>query len=898
MKAAEKEKLAQMQERIESGELADQKCWSFIRDLNSYSAERLDSIAIHDGYRKYTYRQMFRYWERYAEAFTGLHINSRSRSRVGLIGAQQTETIFAFYALNMTGASVSLIYHLDMYDDKRIRAMIEKEKITDLVISEVYAFPKVMKGLLRDRELLGLRNIIVLESPMGGEYAIPPLEAVRRLNTAMFREMKGGLLMEDLLKEYEATPIVYGSTQSSDSSVILHTTGTVSGIHKPVPLSDRALNSFVLCAIKAKNTYDDFKNVPDKMVSFLGLCMSWVYAMVDMLHTSLGLGMEVVCLPLGVTNPHYADAIENYGINILFTSKTMLDSWNKTMPNIDLSKVKVVFMGGSYVSHEFKETFNDYLRSCGSTAQIINGYGLSELGGACILCPSDRTDDAIGYPLPGFKVKILVEDENKYYDISDGPRTGVLCLSSPTISSGRLDDTVFFELIKIDGEDYFNSNDLVRVNEDGSLTCIGRSNQFFVNNAGVRFDAGLVENAVTAQPGIAACGIAPEFHKILHDNVPILYVETTGESDGLGVVRDALIQVFIKDGKLADSNLPSQVVLVEKIPLNSGGKVDGKRLASGSVTGKRYNVNPVRIDGKTVDIMMIPAPEGEAATMGAGIPEELENDPYNILSEIFAAIPEIKDGGFARILRIPGLREIVLKLTDFDVQNVLGSIGKLAPKLMKLSIDQLPAMPRTNADGKKSDTRDWLKRLLSMFEDMEVPEFPMMPLVPPVPMMPPMPFMPPMAFMQPWGGNGSGKKDGKKKECKSEWENLKNSIEAQNEQMRNAQKMTMDAYKQQWDKAFPKMMEMQKSFAAVLPDTVPSLPGMPSLGISPRAMMEKVNEFQEIVNEHAMEQAESFQDFCMKGQEQAKSIISKTVESIENQVAEAGENSEEASEEE
>ena len=884
MSAAEKEKMEELKTRIESGQLADQKCWSFIRDLNSVSEERLDSAAVHDGYRKYSYRQMFRYWERYAEAFTGVHITGENQSRVGLIGAQQTETIFAFYALNMTGASVSLIYHLDLYDEKRIRTMIEREKITDLVISEVYAFPKVMKGLLRDRELLGLRNIILLESPMGGEYAIPPLEAVRKLNAAMFREMDGGLLMEDLLKEYEATPIAYGSTESSDSSVILHTTGTVSGIHKPVPLSDRALNSFVLCAIKMKDTYADFKNVPEKMVSFLGLCMSWVYAMVDMLHTSLGLGMEVVCLPLGVTNPHYADAIENYGINILFTSKTMLDSWNKTMPNINLSKVKVVFMGGSYVSPEFKKAFNDYLRSCGSPARIINGYGMSELGGACIICPSDRTDDAIGYPLPGFKVKILVEDENKYYDLSDGPRTGVLCMSSPTMSSGRLGDTVFFELTHIDGEDYFNSNDLVRVNEDGSMTCIGRSNQFFVNNAGVRFDAGLVENAVSSQPGIVACGIAPEFHKILHDNVPILYVESSGSSDGLGVVRDALIQVFIKDGKLADSNMPSQCVLVEKIPLNSGGKVDAKRLASGAVEGKRVNVNPVKMDGKVVDILLLPAAEGEAATMGAGIPEELEDDPYNILSEIFAAIPEIKDGGLARILRIPGLREIVLKLTDFDIHNMLGSIGKLAPKLMKLSVDQLPALPRKNADGKKFDTRDWLKHLLTMFEEMEVPEFPS----PVMPFMPPVPFMPPMPFLQPWGW---GEKNGSK-ERGNQWQELKKAVETQNEQLRDAQKLTMDACKEQWDKAFPKIMDMQKSFTASLPDEMPLLPGLPSVGLSPRKFMEKLNEFEEAFNEHAKEQAESFQNFYMQGQERARTTISKTMESIGDRLAKKREDAE------
>ena len=446
MRAAEKEQLEKIKARMESGELVEQKCWSFIRELNSCSAQRLDSVAIRDGYRQYTYRQMFRYWERYAEAFSAVNITDKNQSRVGLIGVQQTETIFAFYGLNMTGASVSLIYFLDLYDEKRIRTMIEREKITDLVISEVCAFPKVMKGLLRDRELLGLRNIILLESPMGGKYAIPPLEMVRKLNTSMFRELDGGLVMEDLLKEYEATPIAFGKPESTDGSVIMHTTGTVSGIHKPIPMADRALNAFVVSAMDAKGMYAELKNAPTKMVSFLGMNMSWVYAMVDMLHTSLAFGMELVCIPLGVTNPRYAEAIEDCGINILFTSLAFLDTWTKTMPDIDLSAVKVVFMGGTYVSPEAKKQFNDYLRSCGSTARVINGYGLSELCGACIIASSDRTDDAIGYPLPGFKVKIFSEDEEKFYDLSDGPHTGVLYLSSPTMSSGRLDDTVFFEL--------------------------------------------------------------------------------------------------------------------------------------------------------------------------------------------------------------------------------------------------------------------------------------------------------------------------------------------------------------------------------------------------------------------------------------------------------------------
>lgn len=881
MKPSENEQLTSIQARQEFGVNADQKCWAYIKELNSCCPERLERIAVHDGYRKYTYRQMFRYWERYAEAFSGVHISGANHSRVGLIGVQQTESIFAFYGLNMTGASVSLIYHLDLYDEKRIRSMIEKEKITDLVISEIFAFPKLMKKLLRDREMLGLRNIILLESPMAGEYAISALEVVRKLNTAMFRELDGGLVMEDLLKDYEATPIEYGDAKSVDSSVVLHTTGTVSGIHKPVPMSDKALNSFVNCAIEIKATYEEFKDVPDKLVSCLALNMAWVYGMVNMLHTSFGLGMEVVCLPFGAINPNYARAIEECGISVLFTSKAMLDSWNKTMPDINLSKVKVVFMGGSYVSPDFKKSFNDYLRSCGSSARIINGYGLSEMGGACTLASSERDDDAIGFLLPDHKAKILVEDENKFYDVSDGPRTGVLCLSAPTMSTGRLDDTVIFDLVTVDGEEYFNSNDLVRVNEDGSMTCIGRSNQFFVNNAGVRFDAGLIENAITSQPDIVACGLVPEHHKILHDNVPILYAETSGSSDGLGILRDALIQVFITDGILVDTNLPSQCVLVEKIPLNSGGKVDMKRLASGSVEGRRMNIKPVKLDGRIVDILLLPAVEGEAATVGAGIPEELEDDPYNILSEIFAAIPEIKDNGFSRVLRIPGLREMVLKLTDFDVSNMVGSFGKLAPKLLKMSIDELP-LPKASGKGQKGDLKSWLRSLVSMAENFEAPELPM-----PAPFMPPMlplPFLPPFSA---WG------KAGNKEGAEKQWNSMKNNAETYAEQMRDMQKVSMEACKEQWDKAFPKYMNFRESIAATLPDEVPSLPGMPSFGISPRAFMENMNKIQKKVNEQAREQADSFSEFILKEQKNAKSMIANAVERVEKAVESCAEKEEE-----
>ena len=877
MNTNEKKQFDKIMARIDNGKIADQKCWSFIKELNSCSEERLDTVAVRDGYRTYTYRQMFRQWERYAETFSAIGITEENHSRAMLVGTMITESIFALYGLNMTGASVSLLFHFDLYDDENIRNMIKKEKITDLIVSELFAFPNVMKKLLRDKDMLGLRNIIVLESPMGGEYAIPPLEIARKLNTFTFREFNGGLVMKDLLQEYEATPISYGNKNSTDSSIILHTTGTVSGIHKPVPMSDRAINSFVLSAMEAKKTYDDFKSAPDHMVSCLMLNMSWAYATIDMLHTTLSLNGEVVCLPYGATNPRYSEAIVDYGVNVFFTSRTILDSWGKTMPDIDLSKVKLVFMGGSYVSPEFKKDFNDYLRSCGSSARVINGYGLSELGGACLIAGSDREDDAIGYPMPNVKIKIYSEDEEKFYDISDGPRTGVLFVSSPAMSNGRIDDMVCFELERIDGDDYFNSNDLVRVNEDGSLTCIGRSNKYFVNNAGVRFNAGLVETAVTAQPGIRACGLTPEFQKFIHDNVPVLYVETSGDkSEELVVLRKALVQVFITDGKLAETNLPSQCVLTDSIPLNAGGKVDAKKLASGTVKGRRFHVKPVKLNEQTVDIILIPASEGENATQGAGMPEELENDPYNIVSELFAAIPEINQGKYDRIFKIPGLREMFLKLMDFDINNIPVSMYKLTPKLIQMTMDEYP-MNLFKAGNMMGDKMDSIKGFIPMpfFKGMNLP-------------MPPFP-----PFGAPWGF--AGKKDD---DSDKQWEDFKSNLDTFWGQMRDMQKSYMEMNKEQWDTLFDQWTEMEESFIESLPDEIPGIPAF-LMPFAPKEFLKKDKEFREMAKKHAKERAESFTDFAKQRQESVDEMVSdgtknikdnikKTKEAIDENVKNAG----------
>ena len=145
----------------------------------------------------------------------------------------------------------------------------------------------------------------------------------------------------------------------------------------------------------------------------------------------------------------------------------------------------------------------------------------------------------------------------------------------------------------------------------------------------------------------------------------------------------------------------------------------------------------------------------------------------------------------------------------------------------------------------------------------------------------------------------SGKKNSGKKECKEKWDEFKSNLEKYWEQMQEMQTTSRKASKDQWAKFFDQLMEMEKTFADSLPDKAPSLPWLPAGALpsmSPRAFMEKVREFQEMANEHAVEQADSFFDFCKQGQEQAKDAVSEAVKNAEKQLEKAEKEAEEKKE--
>ena len=608
----------------------EQKAWKYLRELNSLNAGDLNKRAVIDGNREYTFGGMFREWERYASVFTALGMTEEQNARVGILGSTCAEVIFSFYGLNMVGAQVSLVASWSAFNFTRIEETIQQEKLTDFIVTDDIAQQGLVRELLRKRKELGLRHIIIIHVSMGGATTIPIMTAAQEVKYASIKAVFQPICMETLLATYGSHPVHYARKETDETALIIHTTGTTSGTGKPVPLSDLALNSVVETFLNLKTLSLPF----DNLVTSTMLDLSNSFAILDQVHLSFAMGATVVTIPLGFLNPLFYKAISAYRISFLFSFNALFERWMKLPEDteFDFSSLKFVALGGSAVSAADKKRYDAFIKAHGGKDVIIlNGYGLSELGGACCLSTPDLDDESIGYPLPGITIRLYDEDNDRFFSPRGKGGEGVLYLNSPSMASTKLDGNDLIKAEIIGRKTYVCSNDTVRVDPDGRITYLGRANRFFMSEGGRKYESGRVETEFSRLEDIESCAIVPFFHKAHHDTVPMLCVKTLdGAGDSKDVVLKALRQVFIEEKTLPEEYMPYRVMLAESLPRNANGKIDLYQLNRGQVAGEAYTVDKILTDDQLTDFSLTLCDDGPVDAIEQVI-DDISNDFKNSL---------------------------------------------------------------------------------------------------------------------------------------------------------------------------------------------------------------------------------------------------------------------------
>ena len=617
-----------------------QKIWSIVKENNSADPSQLSRTAIIDCSGEYSYGQMLDEWERYARVFSALGITGENNARAGIAGTISAEPLFAFYGLNETGTTVSMLSYPDFLPSGQWKAMVAREKLTDLILSDIMISPETWPEIEAAKEELGLRHIILLHSKLGGPCSGPAELAYNEFNYHMLKRTSGTVFMDDLLRKYADAEITYGEDDPDRIAIITHTSGTTKGTRKPLPYTENAaikvakmFSESILNDKNARKETAQYRYAPSFDFSSF-LCMGGI------INGNLSAGNTVVLTFFGFMHPKFIRAVEYYRLDGLMASGFMIDSWLRRtdIDDIDFSFLKIFSCGGSYMSAEKAEKYLEFAHRHGYKGNLLSGYGMSETGGQQIISVPGR-EDVLGFPDPKENYLIKDEEDGKFYKADDGPRTGTMYVTSDSMCLNELDGEKLFDFTEIDGRNFICSNDLIRVNEDGSFSYAGRADKFFVNNDGVRFESGLVETEMSKQPCINMCAVVPVLDKRIHDTVPVLYVVPT-ENNGNAAeeVRGALEKAYVEEGLIEKTSLPTQFVLVNSIPCNSNGKIDIYKITRSRLEGDAYNIIPVH-DGDRLSGLETEFTDQLSSIKGGTLPEGMEGRSALGIYELFNAEP-------------------------------------------------------------------------------------------------------------------------------------------------------------------------------------------------------------------------------------------------------------------
>lgn len=205
-----------------------------------------------------------------------------------------------------------------------------------------------------------------------------------------------------------------------------------------------------------------------------------------------------------------------------------------------------------------------------SGAPLLEGYGLTE--GACMstINPGygDRRPGSVGLRAPYQRLAIVQDRGDGVWREVDPGTAGTVVLNGPNIFAGYLNpDDDAKAWIWIDGERWYDTGDLGRVDGDGYLWLTGRKKDLIIRG-GHNIDPSIIEHAFSQHPDVRLVAAVGSPDRVLGE-VPVAYVELIE-----GLSADAASLLAFAAGRIGErAAVPRRVVIVAAMPVTSIGKI-------------------------------------------------------------------------------------------------------------------------------------------------------------------------------------------------------------------------------------------------------------------------------------------------------------------------------------
>lgn len=585
--------------------------------LKTMTADYGNLTALSYFGKEISYQELFQHIDEAAKVLTSIGV--RPGDRVMYLMPNIPETAYFLYGGARIGAAAD---YVDPRPDsvdftvsaKKVLAMFKEEKAKFLVSLD-QCYLAMLKPIEKELKELGVAQIILVNASdsMGGKTKLNYLRETLSFNgfsaflksiaktkriAKLVDEARSSSLLPvinyvDLIeaaKNIVLPPVAYTKDQLA---VIVHTSGTSSAKPKPIPLTHDNFNFYAHQTIGANMPM----SVGDRALHMLPYFAA--FGIVDVIHAGLCHANNLIQIPEFAPS-NFGKLIKKYKPQTIIGAPSwfLALSNDETLQNVDLSFLTMATYGGDSMDIEDEIRVNEFLKKHNSRCVLTKGHGMSETCG----CASYATGAynvlaSVGAPMP-LTIYAVVDPETKELLKFDGEEEcleGELVISSGAVTPGILDGKVIVPHKEYNGESYIFTRDIARMNRDGVMTFLSRSDRSITRFDGYKIKPYEVENIIKGYPDVQYCIISPVYDNEKFGNVAIADIVLQdgvipSREEQVKLVEKLIYSQFISNADVSTRQIPVWFRFRESLPLTANSKVDYNALAKETLTGNEIAV--------------------------------------------------------------------------------------------------------------------------------------------------------------------------------------------------------------------------------------------------------------------------------------------------------------------
>lgn len=465
------------------------------------------------------------------------------------------ESFALIYAINKIGAICNIIHPLSSTSDIE-RAL--KETNSSIIFCSDVAMPKA-------RHIKVKHFIMVPTSESLGKI----LKTLYNIKSSLNMKLEEGMITWHEFLNYGVSDDTYVKREPNSPAAIIYSGGTT-GKPKGIIISNANFNAMAL------QTASVCKYISPGYSVLSALPIFHVFGLALCTHTCLVAGMKCIIVPQ-LNTKKINKELKKYKPSVYPAVPSLLKmSMNDSDPGSNAFKdIKVVVVGGDYLSPQVKSDYEEYLKAHGSSAIVKSGYGLSEACGFC--CCTAEVDEkhvdnhkgTLGIPNPDMIVKIFEPNSDVEKSLGD---VGEICITGPTLMMGYInedEETKKTLVIHNDGKTWLHTGDLGYMDKDGFIFYTSRLKRMIITNGYNVYPIEL-EDIINKCKYVDTCTVVGIPHKIKSQTPKAVIVLKSNVQD-TPEVREEIRRYCYKN--IAKYAVPTEYEFRTSLPKTAVGKV-------------------------------------------------------------------------------------------------------------------------------------------------------------------------------------------------------------------------------------------------------------------------------------------------------------------------------------